>query len=93
MRYVVDIDGTICTDTSGEYARAAPITSRIQKLNRLLDAGHEVVYFTGRHWDKLELTKAQLSVWGARYTALVLGKVSGDVYLDDRAEDISRFFS
>ena len=40
MRYVVDIDGTICTPGTTEetrYTEALPIQSRIDKINKLYD--------------------------------------------------------
>ena len=51
MRYVVDIDGTICTPGKTEetrYTEALPIQSRIDKINRLYDEGHTIVYLTAR---------------------------------------------
>ena len=51
MRYVVDIDGTICdpgdTDAT-RYTDATPIRSRIDKINKLYDEGHYIVYLTAR---------------------------------------------
>ena len=51
MRYVVDIDGTICdpgdTDAT-RYTDATPIRSRIDKINKLYDDGHYIVYLTAR---------------------------------------------
>ena len=51
MRYVVDIDGTICTPglTEGmRYEQALPIQSRIDKINKLYDEGHIIIYLTAR---------------------------------------------
>ena len=49
MRYCVDIDGTICTPTVGrDYSTAQPWKDRIDKLNKLYDEGHEIIYFTAR---------------------------------------------
>jgi len=49
MRYVIDIDNTICTPTVGrDYHKAQPWKDRIDKVNKLYDEGHEVVYFTAR---------------------------------------------
>ena len=35
MRYVIDIDGTICTNTNGNYEKAIPYKDRIDKVNKL----------------------------------------------------------
>ena len=48
MRIVVDIDGTICTTTYPHYYLAKPYLDRIEKLNKLYDEGHEIVYLTAR---------------------------------------------
>ena len=50
MRYVVDIDGTICTPGKGEgrYTEAVSIPDRIAKINKLYDQGHYIVYLTAR---------------------------------------------
>ena len=51
MRYVVDIDGTICTPGPTEemrYEQAMPIQDRIDKINKLYDEGHTIVYLTAR---------------------------------------------
>ena len=107
MRYVVDIDGTICTPGETEetrYTQALPIQDRIDKINRLYDEGHTVVYLTargmGRHKNNAdkakeefyELTEIQLSLWGCRYHQLFLGKPSGDYYIDDKGVNDNDFF-
>jgi 3-deoxy-manno-octulosonate cytidylyltransferase (CMP-KDO synthetase) len=83
-----DLDGTLCTNTSGEYERAEPYAWAIERVNRLADAGHRIVIHTARgtltgiDWDAL--TRVQLRVWGVAYHELVFGKPSADVYVDDR---------
>jgi len=36
--YVFDIDGTICSNTFGEYEKAEPIKARINTINNLYDS-------------------------------------------------------
>ena len=51
MRYVVDIDGTICNPGDSDetrYTGATPIQDRIDKINRLYDDDHHIVYLTAR---------------------------------------------
>ena len=51
MRYVVDIDGTICNPGDSDetrYTGATPIQDRIDKINKLYDDGHHIVYLTAR---------------------------------------------
>ena len=60
MKYIVDIDGTICTPVSnGNYGEATSIPSHIEKINKLYDEGHTIVYLTargmGRYGDNADL--------------------------------------
>ena len=48
MKYVVDIDGTICKTKGSDYENSKPIKERIQKMNELFDEGHEIHYWTAR---------------------------------------------
>lgn len=96
MIYIVDIDGTICTSTEGEYDRAEPFVYRIAMMNYLYDKGHTIHYWTargsssGKDWTVL--TFQQLSDWGCKYHTLKLGKPSYDVWIDDKALNSEDFF-
>lgn len=105
MKYIVDIDGTICTTVSnGKYEESIPITSHIDKINKLYDEGNTIVYLTargmGRYNDDADtarkmfydLTTNQLDEWGCKYHKLVLGKPSGDFYIDDKGINSDEFF-
>ena len=53
MKYVIDIDGTICNEVllpngKKDYALHEPIPNRIAKVNALYDAGHTIKYMTAR---------------------------------------------
>ena len=50
MIYYVDIDETICYYKKGEreYPKAMPDYSRIEKINKLYDEGHYIIYMTAR---------------------------------------------
>lgn len=93
----VDIDGTICTNTFGNYELAKPFLGNIQKINKLYDSGHQIVYWTARGGttkiDWTELTEKQLKKWGAKYHKLVLGKPHYDLYIDDKSINSMNFFS
>lgn len=96
MKFIVDIDGTICTITNGDYSSAKPFLHRIHQLNKLYDDGHEIHYWTARgsgsglNWK--ELTTNQLERWGCKYHSLKLGKPSYDVWIDDKSEHPASFF-
>jgi hypothetical protein len=38
------------------------------------------------------LTRRQLRTWGIQYDKLILGKPSGDIYVDDKGVNSSDFF-
>jgi len=107
MRYVVDIDGTICIPGKTEdtrYTEALPIQDRIDKINKLYDEGHTIVYLTARGMGRYnnnadlakkefyEFTEIQLSLWGCKYHQLFLGKPSADYYIDDKGVHSDEFF-
>ena len=49
MKYMVDIDGTICTTTAdGNYEYAEPFVNRIKYFNELYENGHGIHYWTAR---------------------------------------------
>lgn len=94
---MVDVDGTICTNTNGDYKNAQPLVDRIQKLNQMFDDGHEIHYWTARggntgiDWSILLLT--QLKEWGVKYTSASMGKPVYDVWIDDKAKSDVEFFA
>lgn len=102
MKYVIDIDGTICkevimADGKKDYANHKPIMKRINKINRLYTLGHTIKYMTARGCvsgvDYYELTKDQLDLWGAKYHELSVGeKENYDVWIDDKAFWSEDFF-
>ena len=96
MKYIVDIDGTICTVTNGDYPNAEPYLSRIEHFNMLYSAGNEIHYWTargantGKKWD--ELTFKQLNDWGVKYTSAKTGKPAYDIWIDDKAFNVGTYF-
>ena len=95
--YCFDLDGTLCTNTEGEYESAVPFPERISKVNALYEEGSNILIYTARgtvtgiDWRKL--TEKQLSLWGVKYHELRLGKPFADVYIDDRAISDGDFFN
>jgi uncharacterized HAD superfamily protein len=94
--FIIDIDGTICTDSRGRYELARPMASRIQYFNELYKNGNKIIYWTARGGnsgkDWTELTKKQLEEWGVEYTELKMNKPSYDFWIDDKAYNGNRFF-
>ena len=105
MRYMIDIDGTICesqqynpeTDEYPDYTQSVPYKDRIKQLNDLYDAGHEIYYWTARGTnsgiDWLQYTIAQLESWGVKYHSIQTGKPHYDIWVDDKAREIGNFFN
>jgi hypothetical protein len=86
--YYIDIDGTICTNTDGDYESAVPFKDRIDEFNELVKDNH-VVYWTSRGVttgiDWTELTTKQLQYWGVKYHELRLGKPHYDIFICDKS--------
>lgn len=106
MRYIVDIDGTICEQMNNfAYGTGKVFYDRINYLNNLYDNGDEIIYYTARGMGEFDgsyrlaqekwynVTESQLKTWGAKYTKLIIGKYSGDCYIDDKAINSEQFFS
>jgi hypothetical protein len=96
IKYCFDLDGTLCTNTEGDYEKALPLGSRISRVNRLFEEGNEITIFTARGSetgiDWYELTETQLKSWGLKYSRLILGKPFAHQYIDDRAISDTDFF-
>ncbi len=103
MRILLDIDGTICSETlPGKYDEAEPYVDVIEYINKLYTDGHYIMYFTARgmganngaagkaynRW--YSITEAQLKRWGVKYDELLLGKPHADIYIDDKALRVNR---
>lgn len=93
MRYCFDIDGTLCTNTEGAYEEARPFPAIIDRVNRLYEEGHDILLHTARGSttgiDWRALTEQQLSEWGVKYHVLYMGKPTADLYVDDKAVNVS----
>jgi capsule biosynthesis phosphatase len=104
MNYVFDLDGTLCTNTNGDYKSASPLTERILHVNKLYELGHTVIIFTARGMNTYsgdikkvyeiyyDFTKNQLEKWNVKYTQLILGKPAGDIYIDDKGVKDEDYF-
>lgn len=93
MIYCFDVDGTLCTNTEGEYEKAVPFPEVIEQVNRLYDEGHEILLLTARgsttNIDWRTTTERQLQEWGVKYHRLYLGKPTAHVYIDDKAINLA----
>lgn len=104
MKYVFDIDGTICNTKDGKYEKSVPMKDRIKAINQLYEAGHTIIFHTARGMGRtddnilkayelfFEVTADQLESWGVKYHRLFLGKPSGDLYIDDKGMRDNDYF-
>ena len=95
LTYCIDLDGTLCSNTFGEYKQAVPVQYAIDQVNHLHSAGHKIKIFTARGStsgiDWRITTENQLQSWGVKYDELILGKPEADVYVDDKALNASEW--
>jgi len=95
--FVIDIDGTICTQDGANYESAQPEINFISAVNKCFEMGHRIVLFTARGSttgiDWTQLTRTQLELWKVSYSELRLGKPFGDYYVDDKNLSISDFLA
>ena len=100
-RIYVDIDETICfyDGVEREYINAIPNMENIEKINKLYDEGHTIVFFTARglksgrgekHYRPI--TEQQLKEWGVKYHDLWFKKHDATHYIDDKALRPEEFF-
>jgi CMP-N,N'-diacetyllegionaminic acid synthase len=94
MIIYVDIDETICFyKGEREYPEAIPNYENINKINKLYDDGHEIIYWTARGGitkkDWSELTAEQLKSWGCKYHELKMNsKPHYDLLICDKTKRI-----
>ena len=94
MRIFVDIDETICFyEGERQYPEAIPNYENIEKINKLYDEGHEIIYWTDRGGitkiDWSELTSEQLEAWGCKYHELKMNdKPHYDLLICDKTKRI-----
>jgi hypothetical protein len=88
MIIYVDIDNTITKTNGCDYQNCEPIVQYIEKINKLYDDGHHIVYWTARGvgsgTDYYDLTKEQLNLWNCKYHELRCDKPVYDLFIDDK---------
>ena len=89
----VDIDGTITNTIGADYDNSKPIQENIDKINKLYDESHTIIYWTASgsstspdNWR--ELTKKQIDKWGCKFHELKMGKPHYDLFICDKTKRI-----
>jgi hydroxymethylpyrimidine pyrophosphatase-like HAD family hydrolase len=93
-----DIDNTICfTNKAKEYEKSRKNVKAIKVVNDLYDNGYYIKLYTARGMDRFNsdlnkihkvfynFTSVQLKNWGVRYHELILGKISYNLFIDDKS--------
>ncbi len=89
----VDIDECICYyDEKRIYDQAIPIKENIEKINKLYNEGHTIIYWSSRGiitgLDWFDLTEKQLKKWNCKYHELKLDKPFYDIIICDKSKRI-----
>lgn len=104
MKFVIDLDGTLCFQKNIKtYCEASPILNMINKVNKLYDEGHYIEIFTARGMNTygsveiikksglVKLTEKWLKDNNVKYHSLKFGKPSADFYVDDKNMNLKDF--
>ena len=98
--YCFDLDGTLCTNTFGDYENAKPFPDAIKKVNELFKENY-IIIFTARYMGSAEgdIKKAiemgydstlnQIKEWNIEFDELIFGKPYYDMIIDDKSFDYS----
>jgi hypothetical protein len=90
MVIMIDIDGTVCNELSPfDRPLAKPLPGAVARVNSYVEAGHVVVFWTGRGWDQHRTTKKWLDDNGFKYSELLMGKPIANLIIDDRARQFA----
>lgn len=92
LRYVFDLDGTICEERPVfEKSMAKPSYDVIKSINALHDNGRFIIIYTARGWPEYAMTERWLKDQNIKYDLLMCGKPVYDVWVDDRAININDY--
>lgn len=92
-----DLDGVICVTKKNYYNKSIPIKKNVKFINYLYDKGFKILIYTARFMGRnndnakkakkqgYKFTKKQLDSWGLKYSKLILGKPSYDIFVDDKS--------
>ena len=95
--YCFDLDNVLCKSFGSNYKKSKPILKNIKILKILKKKGHYIKIFTSRYMGRnnenkmlakkqgYKFTKKQLDSWGLKYSKLILGKPSYDIFVDDKS--------
>lgn len=93
MVIFVDVDETIFHSPDvPNYSTSIPIIKNIEKINKLFDLGHTIIYWTARgsktKKDWYQITLNQFKKYNVKFTELRMGKPYYDLIIDDKSKRI-----
>ena len=78
MVFLIDIDGTCCTDIKNEdshlYPTAEVLPGSLEQLNKWYDEGNHITFFTAREAKDRDVTIKWLDDNGFKYHGLIMDK-------------------
>lgn len=76
--FLIDIDGTICDDIKNEdshlYSTAKVIEGSLEQINKWVDEGHIITFFTAREEKDRVVTLEWLWKHGFKFNELIMNK-------------------
>ena len=86
MQLIIDLDGTICTEEK-TFSRnlAKPNKDAKESIEKLKNMGNTIIIYTARSWNEYEMTIDWLKKNIIPFDQLIMGKPTGDYWIDDRA--------
>ncbi|MDD5053493.1 MAG: hypothetical protein PHO27_12230 [Sulfuricurvum sp.] len=86
MRIAVDIDGILTIEIDGwDYATRTPNLSNISIVNYLYTQGHQIILYTSRRIDDLDITTNWLLRHGVKFHHIIFDKLTYDMIIDDKS--------
>lgn len=86
MQIIIDLDGTICTETNFKNRKNSVILKDARAvINKLYKEKHKITIYSARGWNEFKATQFWLRKNKIKYHQLILGKPIGDIWIDDRA--------
>ena len=86
MKYIIDLDGTICTETNYKSRNKSKLIKGAKtSINNLYKKKNFIIIYSARGWNEFDSTSKWLKKNKIKYHQLILGKPIGDIWIDDRA--------
>lgn len=90
---VCDIDGILCDNKRGLYLHKKPNVRNLSFLRNCYTHHWKIILFTSRLSRYRKSTKKWLKRYNVQYHKLIMDKIKGDVYVDDKALNELRDYS